>query len=110
MAANGRFVPNCPPVVMPGGTMLTQGTAVQGARCLPVLIVIMTRGSYHQWVERGIDRLSEPSSVQTPAQTRKLPLECHRGPKTAIEDPFLFANNLPTVLFSIETMPRFILN
>ena len=36
-------------------------------------------------------------------------LECHRGPKTAIEDPFLFANNLPTVLFSIETVPRFIL-
>ena len=25
------------------------------------------------------------------------------------KDPFLFANNLPTVLFSIETVPRFIL-
>ena len=107
MAANGRFVPNCPPVVMPGGTMLTQGTAVQGARCLPVLIVIMTRGSYHQWVERGIDRLSEPSSVQTPAQTRKLPLECHPGPKTpfclrTISQPYYFQLKQCPDLYSIR--------
>ena len=44
--------------------MLTHSRAVQGARCLLLLIVIMTRGSYHQWVGGGIDRLSQPACHQ----------------------------------------------
>ena len=57
--------------------MLTQSSAVC-ARCLLLLIVIMTRGSYHQWAR--IDRLSQPSPhQQNPLRSRKLWQDYNQG-------------------------------